>query len=257
MFEQAMLSGGPPSARLWSTCAGITGQMFLVGTMLLVPLIFHSSLPDLRNAVTIAPPGPPPPPPPPPGKTTVVPKMIHATRVCTLCTPVSIPDRVRIVIDDPPAFDAADGVQGGVPGGVANGVPHSLLTSILDGARWTPPPPPPPVRITQTPPQPPAPPEVVRATPGGQVQLGAPIYRVEPPYPQLARTAHIEGVVVLEALVGVDGRVKELRVIKPGHVFLVKAAMDAVRQWIYAPTTLNGKPVEVISPITVTFRLGR
>ena len=60
----------------------------------------------------------------------------------------------------------------------------------------------------------------------------------------------------LEAVVGIDGHVRELRA-KSGSPFLMKAALDAVRQWIYAPTLLNGKPVEVISPITVTFRLGR
>jgi protein TonB len=228
--------------------------MLLVGTMLLVPIVFHSTLPDIRNAITIAPPGPPPPPPPAPDHYTVRPRMIHATRACSVCVPVSIPKGVKIVVDDPPAFASADGVPGGVVGGSGSGVPNStLLTDIMNNVRWTPPPPPPP-SVHNIVPQAPPPPQVVRA--GGVVQLGAPIHKVEPPYPPLARTARVEGVVELEALVGVDGRVKELS-LKSGPALLVKAALDAVRQWVYAPTTLNGKPVEVISPITVTFRLGR
>src|SRR3954454_5202044 len=255
MFEQSTLSGGPLSARLWSTCAGLTGQAFLVGTMLLVPLMWPAALPNMRNYITLAPPGPPPPPPPPPGETTVRPKAIHTTRICTVCAPVSIPKRVAMIVDDPPEVADAPGVPGGVPGGIAGGVSTGLIGGILDSARPTAPPPPAPVRAqpTQTAAAPAAP---IQVRAGGRVQLGAPIVKVEPAYPAIARTARIEGVVELEAIVGVDGRVRELRA-KSGPPFLVKAAMDAVRQWIYVPTLLNGQPVEVISPITVTFRIGR
>lgn len=66
--------------------------------------------------------------------------------------------------------------------------------------------------------------------------------------------ARVSGVVELEAVVGIDGRIRELRV-KSGSPLLAPAAVEAVRQWIYEPTTLNGEPVEIIAPITVTFRL--
>ena len=55
---------------------------------------------------------------------------------------------------------------------------------------------------------------------------------------------------------GTDGRVRELHVLS-GHPMLVQAAVDAVRQWIFQPTLLNGVPVEVSAPVTVTFRLGQ
>ena len=79
--------------------------------------------------------------------------------------------------------------------------------------------------------------------------------RVQPVYPVLARQSGIQGVVVLHAIIDRDGRVSELRVIS-GHPLLVKAAIDAVNQWRYQPTLLNGQPVEVETTITVSFVLG-
>jgi protein TonB len=70
----------------------------------------------------------------------------------------------------------------------------------------------------------------------------------------LARNMRIQGTVELSSVIGVDGRLKELRVLS-GHPLLAGAAIDAVKQWIYEPTYLNGDPVEVIAPITVTFKL--
>jgi protein TonB len=105
-------------------------------------------------------------------------------------------------------------------------------------------------------PAPASPPEraIERVAIGGLVNLGAPIRRVEPRYPPIAAQAHISGVVELVAVVGVDGHIREVT-LKSGNPLLVPAAIEAVRQWLYKPTTLNGNPVEVISPITVTFRL--
>jgi protein TonB len=80
------------------------------------------------------------------------------------------------------------------------------------------------------------------------------VRRVEPVYPDLARRARISGEVQLEGVIGTDGRIRELKVLS-GHPLLTKAALDAVSQWLYRPTTLNGEAVEVIAPITVTFRL--
>jgi protein TonB len=86
------------------------------------------------------------------------------------------------------------------------------------------------------------------------VELARPIYRVEPVYPPLAITTRTEGTVRLVGILGTDGRIRSLQVLA-GHPLLVKAAMDAVRQWVYAPTLLNGEPVEVQAPIEVRFVL--
>src|SRR5262249_38066466 len=86
------------------------------------------------------------------------------------------------------------------------------------------------------------------------VQLAKIVHRVEPAYPVLARQARISGTVQLTGVIGIDGHIRELQVIS-GHPLLTKAALDAVPEWVYEPTLLNGEPVEVIAPITVTFRL--
>jgi protein TonB len=80
------------------------------------------------------------------------------------------------------------------------------------------------------------------------------ISRVEPQYPVIAVETRTEGTVRLHAIISRDGRITSLEVLS-GHPFLVKAALDAVRQWRYRPTLLNGEPVEVDTSITVIFRL--
>jgi TonB family protein len=91
---------------------------------------------------------------------------------------------------------------------------------------------------------------------GGQVQEANIVHRVMPVYPPLARQARIAGAVMLEGIIARDGTVKNLRVLS-GHPLLAGAALEAVRQWRYRPTLLNGEPVEVIAPIAVNFVLGR
>ena len=104
---------------------------------------------------------------------------------------------------------------------------------------------------------PPPPPPVVKIDPmpqGGLVQAANLIYRVNPAYPPLARAARVQGVVVMEAVISREGLIESLRVVS-GHPLLSQAALDAVRQWKYRPTMLNGEPVEVITTVTVTFTL--
>lgn len=75
---------------------------------------------------------------------------------------------------------------------------------------------------------------------------------VRPVYPELALHAHIRGTVILECTIGTDGRISDVRVLKSVPL-LDTAAVEAVRQWIYTPTLLNGAPVSVIMTVTVTF----
>ena len=75
-----------------------------------------------------------------------------------------------------------------------------------------------------------------------------------PAYPVLAKQARIAGTVKLDALIGPDGHIQNLTVVS-GHPLLIEAAMSAVRQWIYRPTYLNGKPVKVATEIIVNFNL--
>jgi protein TonB len=80
------------------------------------------------------------------------------------------------------------------------------------------------------------------------------ISRIEPQYPTLGRLTKTEGTVRLHAIISRDGRITSLDVIS-GHPLLVQAALDAVRQWRYRPTMLNGEPVQVETSITVIFRM--
>ena len=82
------------------------------------------------------------------------------------------------------------------------------------------------------------------------------VNRVQPVYPPLARQTRISGTVRLHAIIGKDGSVQQLEVIQ-GHPLLVQAALDAVRQWRYRPTLLNGEPVEVDTTIDVIFSLNQ
>jgi protein TonB len=148
------------------------------------------------------------------------------------------PDSCRWGICDPAPF--------GDPRGVLYGIPP------LPGETLIPPQPPPvrsrePVETAQA-----RPPILVRV--GGKVQEGRLIQRVLPDYPPLAIRMHISGVVRLHAIIGTDGRVRELRAME-GHPMLVRAAVEAVRQWLYRPAALNDDPIEVDTEITVRFNL--
>jgi protein TonB len=112
-----------------------------------------------------------------------------------------------------------------------------------------PPPVPPP---TLPPPPKPVDTHPIRTSSG--TQAAKLIYQVKPEYPQLAKITHTQGVVVLEALIRRDGSIDSLRVIS-GHQLLTQSALDAVKQWKYQPTLLNGEPVEVVTTVTVTFTL--
>lgn len=123
------------------------------------------------------------------------------------------------------------------------------------------------VQITLAPPLPPPPPPplAVAAAPsdgtprirvGGTVQASKLFSQPKPTYPPLAKQAHIQGAVQLLAVIAKDGSVEDLKVIS-GHPLLVPAALDAVKQWVYQPTLLNGAPTEVETEIDVNFTLAQ
>src|SRR6516225_6059202 len=117
-------------------------------------------------------------------------------------------------------------------------LPKTLMSSILLA-----PPPPPKAAVTRT-------------RVGGAVQAAKLVNRVQPVYPPLARQTRISGTVKLHAIIGKDGTVQQLQVVS-GHPLLVQAALDAVKQWRYQPTLLNGEPVEVDTEIDVIFSLAQ
>jgi protein TonB len=167
--------------------------------------------------------------------------------------PSQVPEKVALIVDDapPPLIRSGAGVIGsiGVPGGRPDGVIGSVLSAL-------PAPAPParaePVKVeTAEEPKP-----VRRVRVGGEVSPPVLIHRVNPLYPALARQVRASGEVRLRCVIGVDGRLTSLSLVS-GHPLLAPAAMEAVKQWRYRPTRLNGEPVEVAMVVSVHFRLGR
>jgi TonB family protein len=87
---------------------------------------------------------------------------------------------------------------------------------------------------------------------GGRVQAAQVVFRKDPEYPQIAKQSGAQGEVILTAMIGVDGKVKDVKVLA-GHPLLRNAAIVAVRQWVYKPTLLNGVPVEAETRISLNF----
>jgi protein TonB len=89
---------------------------------------------------------------------------------------------------------------------------------------------------------------------GGDILPPKKVRDVPPRYPVVAQQARIEGMVIIEAVIGVDGHVQSARSVRPAP-FLEEAALDAVRQWVFTPTRLNGIAVPVVMTVTVSFQL--
>jgi TonB family protein len=91
---------------------------------------------------------------------------------------------------------------------------------------------------------------------GGNVQQTKLVFQSRPAYPVEAKQARIQGVVKLNATIAKDGTIQHLEVIS-GHPLLIPAALEAVKQWVYQPTLLNGQPVEVMTEVDVNFTLSQ
>jgi TonB family protein len=108
----------------------------------------------------------------------------------------------------------------------------------------------------------PAAPADAGATPPARIRVGGNVQQTKlvsqplPVYPPDAKQAGIQGVVKLNATIAKDGTIQHLEVMS-GHPMLVQAALDAVKQWVYQPTLLNGQPVEVMTEVDVNFTLAQ
>jgi len=244
MFEEMVVSS-PKSKKTnkpWTVVVSMIVQIFFVVVLILIPLIYTEALPKaMLSSMLLAPP-PPPPPPPPPAAVQVV-KIKPVVRLMDagkLVAPKVIPKDVNIIKEEELPPDAGmQGIAGGVPGGVAGGTLGGVLGSVV-GTKAPPPP-----KVTPK-----------RVTVGGNVQAARLVNKVQPLYPPLARQTRISGTVKLHAIIGKDGSVQQLQMVS-GHPLLVQAALDAVRQWRYQPTLLNGEPVEVDTEIDVIFSLAQ
>ena len=156
----------------------------------------------------------------------------------------SIPAVVHETQELPPTTaETAGAVVGGVPGGVIGGISSGALSEALSSTSSA------AVPVKKFDPAP-----VKRIRVASRVVEANLIHDVAPQYPPDAGRARIEGTVVLMAVIGTDGSVKDVRV-ESGLPILTQAAIDAVKQWRYKPYMIDGEPVEVDSRITINFTL--
>ena len=234
MFDDLVLSGKArkKTNMSWTVLLSTIVQFMILGVMILIPLIYTEALPKgMLSTFLVAPPPPPPPPPPAQPVKIVRPRIAQPQR---MVAPTVIPKKIEVIKDEAPDIGAegAVGVAGGT-GGVVGGVLGGIIG-----------PPPPPKPVQRAP---------LRV--GGNVQAANLIRKIDPVYPQIAKTAHVQGTVVLHAIIAKDGTIQELQYVS-GPALLMKAAMDAVHEWRYKPTLLNGEPTEVDTQIQVVFTLG-
>jgi protein TonB len=253
MFEQTFVDSKTKTT--WTVFVAFAVQTFLMVVGIILPMIYFDVLPKTTlTSFLVAPPPPPPPPPPPAAPAPVkmvkvIPRQFDAGK---LMAPKSVPKEIANIKEEelPPASSGVGGVVGGVPGGVAGGTPGGVLGSIMSaGVGAPPPPPPPPVKVEK--PKTPS-----RITIGGNVQQAKLVRQPKPIYPPLAKQARISGIVHLAAIISKDGTIQDLKVIS-GHPLLIPSALEAVKQWVYQPTLLNGEPVEVSTQIDVNFTLSQ
>jgi protein TonB len=231
---------GRRSKATLTAAASIAGHLAVVAGVLVLPLVIEDTPPEQAPAVRafFAPLpelAPPPPPPPPPAAR--APRHDDAPRPVpgeTLTAPIAVPEQVvpEAVIGPGLEDGNAGGVEGGVPGGVVGGVVGAIVGGLSE----------------------PSPPPLVPLRVGAAVREPRKVKDVRPVYPALAISSRVQGVVILECVVDTLGHVQEARVLR-GIPLLDEAALDAVRQWVYSTTLVDGVPVPVVMTVTVTFRL--
>jgi protein TonB len=241
MFEQTLMPD--THNKPWTLGASVTLQAAIVGSMVLYSAMHVNPLPMVMPHLDL-----PMPPVPKPEFVKVVAAVIEH-RAGALNVPVRqfvapryIPTTIAPVDDigsiAPEIYSSSTALG---PGVVGTGI------YIPTGAKVAPPPQPetPAVKIANTS----APVRI-----GGQVMEARILNRVMPVYPILAKSMRISGKVHLVGVISRTGVIEKLDVLD-GHPLLVRAALEAVKQWVYQPTTLNGEAVEVVTPIEVNFTL--
>jgi protein TonB len=207
-------------------------HVIAIAAFFIVPLLAEMELPPPNQRVAtpyiqvlpIAPPAAPQPAPP---------SAKPVSNPAPVLAPVVAPDTIAPEHEIARMGDPVPGVDIGVPDGVD-------VDGLIPGP--APPPPAPTPAATKT------------VQIGGQIQPPRKIKNVAPVYPAIAQSSRVQGKVILEALIGLDGHVGHVRVLEP-VALLTEPAIAAVRQWVFTPTKLNGEPVQVIMTVTVDFRL--
>ena len=222
---RSRLSGSVP--------VSIVVHLVLLLVLVVIPLANDVIAPiPWRTAPSYVLAAPLPPPPPAPPAHTPPSTYVDAGNPA----PTHAPDHIAREVVAPPALGVVGVGDTGLPGvGVDTGG-LGLIPANLPPAPPAPPVQQGPIRAAQLP------------------ELPRKIVDVRPQYPEIARSARVEGTVVLEAVLDASGRITQLRVLRSVPL-LDQAALDAVRQWRYTPSTYNGRAVSVLMTVTVHFSL--
>ena len=242
MFEDTLLDSPHVAGKQnrWATVTSLALQLSLAAALLAIPVFHPEHLALAVPALTFAIP-PTPPPPTPPVRVHVQPTT-EASSPATPSAP-STPQTSAPVLNLHPTTIQPEGdvsvlAAMRTPGG--DGIPTGL-NEIASGNSF--------VSVT---PLPPAHPTIARVSQG--VAAGMLIAPIHPVYPSIARNAHVEGTVVIHAIIARSGDIESATVIS-GPVLLAQAALDAVRAAQYRPYRLNGDPVEVDTTINIIFHM--
>jgi periplasmic protein TonB len=239
LFADSLLSSRPELARRgWSTLTSFTLQASIATVLLIVPVFRPTGLPALRQISTPISLGQPQPlaPAGPLRHGSVMAPARPA--VIVFRQPSQIPSVVPNIGDDTAPSMPSSGPYISGFGGTGN---RNWVSGLFNEGTQPP--------LPSAPPKPA--PSHLRLS---HIDEGNLIRKVQPIYPPLARSARIQGVVVLQAMISKQGTIENLHVLS-GHPMLTAAAIDAVRQWRYRSYILNGEPVEVETQITVNFSL--
>ena len=241
LFQNLVLTGRKSHAGRSSTTlvTSVVLHSALVAAVVALPLLDYDSIPSPQaiQAFFVTPldlqPPPPPPPPPPAAARSVRQAAPRADLDPTVgfVAPVDVPAEIL------PEEGLDLGVDGGVVGGVEGGVPGGALGGVVGGL---------PAQAS--------PPPVQAIRVGGLVSEPRRVKTVPPVYPKIAADARVQGTVILEATLSPRGTVTQIKVLR-SIPLLDAAAVEAVKQWVYTPTLLNGVPTPVIMTVTVTFEL--
>jgi protein TonB len=240
MFADSALetSWAEHTRRSWTTLTSFALQATVTAILLLIPLIRPIALPFLKPLATPVMLAPPPAPPPSEQAHAIEHPAESNLAHGVVIMPRTIPGHIKAIQEEsgPPQV-ALSGpyVFGGTGSGDPNGILHSLgkPSSALPALPS---------------------PAAAHAPRVSHMMEGNLIRRVQPDYPPIARSARIQGQVVLAAIISKEGTIEKLRVLA-GHPMLVHAAVEAVSQWRYRPYILNSEAVEVETQITVNFSL--
>jgi protein TonB len=222
------------SQKWYTVPLSIIAHVAIFAAVIIIPLMAADVLPTPPTMMAFVGAPPPTPPPPPPPPAAAPPPTVKPVPVANPnAAPVEAP---KEIVPEAPSVPSTAGVPGGVEGGVPGGAIGGVVGGIPDAPPPPPPPPAAPVRV------------------GGNIKTPSKTRDVKPVYPPIAQSARVSGVVIIEATIGADGRVKDAKVLR-SIPLLDQAALDAVKQWQFTPTLLNGVPVPVIMTVTVNFTL--